>query len=260
MGLSPHRPKNPIAPRGLSRAAVCAVLALILYAFGARLGASPFEEGNSFFREGKYTEAETAYEKALVENDTPAIRFNLGRVREALGDPAGAILEWERARRLAPGHKPSTDAILALRKATGTLEFSDFWMDRLNFPGVVGRELWVLAIGLWLSVFGIWSALTSRLPRSGPVYAVVGLSIGIAGSFWKHQADMDSELALTRERSVTVRAAPADPAKSLGELPMGTPVRITGHSAGWNHCEIPRRGPGWIPAKSLERISSAPVR
>jgi tetratricopeptide (TPR) repeat protein len=216
----------------------------------------PFEEANALFKEGKYAEAEAAYEKALVEEDTAAIRFNLGRVREALGDPAGAMLEWERARRLVPGHGPSRDALRQLHKTTGTAYSGDFWLDRLRYPAVVRREIWVVALGVWLLALGLWAILLQKLPRSGPLLGVLGLFLSAAGMYWKHQADIDPELALIRERGITVRAAPADPARSLGDLPAGTPVRILGQSAGWNRCAIPGIGIGWIPAKSMERITS----
>jgi tetratricopeptide (TPR) repeat protein len=227
--------------------------------FGAVFAATPFEEANALFKEGKYAEAESAYERALVEKDTAAIRFNLGRVREALGDPAGAMLEWERAQRLEPGHTAARGALQQLRKTTGTFHAGDLWLDRLKYPGVVQREMWVAASGVWLLLFGAGSAIAGRLPRAGPLLAFLGLLIGSIGVYWKHQADIDPELALTRDRSVTVRAAPADPARSLGELPAGTPIRILGHSAGWNRCAIPGLGTGWIPAKSMERISSSGV-
>lgn len=239
---------------GVVAAVLCGLAGMLpLTAFAA----TPFEEANTFFKEGKYAEAEAAYERALVEKDTAAIRFNLGRVREALGDPAGAMLEWERAQRREPGHAPSREALRHLRQATRTFNAGDFWLDRFRYPLVVNREMWVAAVGVWLAAFGIWALVTARLPRSGYGCAVVGLLLGMVGAYWKHAADMDSELALTRDRSVTVRAAPADPARSLGELPAGTPIHILGQSAGWNRCSIPGIGTGWIPAKSLERVSSS---
>lgn len=217
---------------------------------------TPFEEATALFKDGKYSEAEAAFERALVEKDTAAIRFNLGRVREALGDPAGAMLEWERAQRLEPGHQPAQEALRQLRKATGTFHAGDFWLDRFHYPFVVNREIWVAAFGLWLAIFGVWAMATAKLPRIGLGFLLLGLFLGAVGTYWKYQADIDWDLALTRERSVTVRAAPADPARSLGELPAGTPLRILGQSAGWNRCAIPGIGTGWVPSKSVERVSS----
>jgi tetratricopeptide (TPR) repeat protein len=232
-------------------------LALLIATVCPSLGQTPFEEANALFKEKKYAEAEAAYERALVQKDTAAIHYNLGRVREALGDPAGAMLEWERALRLEPGHDPSRASLRNLRKATGTFHAGDLWTDRLRYPMVVNREIWIAAVGFWMFALGLWSGWASRLPRAGPLLACLGALIGSAGAYWKHQADIDPEMALTRDRSVTVRAAPADPARSLGELPAGTPIRVIGQSAGWHRCIIPGVGTGWIPAKSMERISSS---
>jgi SH3-like domain-containing protein len=49
--------------------------------------------------------------------------------------------------------------------------------------------------------------------------------------------------------------APADPARSLGDLAAGSRVRILGESAGWNRCALPDGGEGWIISKGIERIA-----
>ena len=82
---------------------------------------SAFEKGNTLFKEGKFAEAEQAYELALIDADTASVRFNIARVRESLGDSAGAMLEWERALRIDPGHKESIKALEEARRATGAI-------------------------------------------------------------------------------------------------------------------------------------------
>ena len=50
--------------------------------------------------------------------------------------------------------------------------------------------------------------------------------------------------------------APADPARLLDTLPAGSRVRVLDASGGWNRVLAPGAQMGWLPQKSLERISS----
>jgi tetratricopeptide (TPR) repeat protein len=218
--------------------------------------ASAFEKGNALFKEGKFDEAEKAYEVALTQGDTASIRFNLARTREALGDPAGAMLEWERALRIDPGHGASIQALDDARRATGAVVPPKRWWSGLRSAKTIGLELWVFAGGVWLCVCAWWLGALKRRPRLAALTATCGFCIATLGAAWKYDAMLEADTALVRERSVTIRGAPADPARSLGELPAGSRVRILNESAGWVQCSIPEIGKGWLPSKSVERIST----
>lgn len=218
----------------------------------------PFAEGNRFFREGKFNEAEKAYEREMaLRGDSAAVRHNLGRVREALGDPGGAMLEWERALRIDAIHRPSLEALeLARRSVGGSGPRQSWWWVTPSF--LRGREAWLIAVGIWGAVgagLGAWFF--------GWRAAALGLgilSLGMAGCgffCWKASGWAQEE-AVIRERVVTARKAPADPAPSLGDYPAGTIVRVVGTSASWTHCRLPEGSFGWIPSSAVEKISSGP--
>ena len=229
---------------------------MIGIARGLESAPSSFEKGNALFKEGKFDEAEKAYELALTQGDTASIRFNLARTREALGDPAGAMLEWERALRIDPDHGASLQALDDARRATGAVVPPKCWWSGLRNAKTMGLELWVFAGGVWLSVCAWWLGAVKRRPKLAALTATCGFCIAALGAAWKYDAMLEADAALVRERSVTVRGAPADPARSLGELPAGSRVRILNESAGWVQCSIPGLGSGWLPAKSVERISN----
>jgi tetratricopeptide (TPR) repeat protein len=223
-------------------------------------GATPFEEGNALFREGKFQEAEVAYNRSLVqEGDTAPTRFNLGRVREALADPAGAMLEWERALRLLPGYPPAGEALATARAAVGSKVDPPRWWNRLQPVFAIGRERWVVAFGIWLAVIpGVLWALNRR--RFGALaVAVAGGALTALGAAWWLNALAEAETALVTERAASLRAAPADPARLLDTLPAGSRVRVLDASGGWNRVLAPEGQTGWLPQKSIERISSGPT-
>jgi tetratricopeptide (TPR) repeat protein len=222
--------------------------------------ATPFEEGNALFREGKFQEAEVAYNRSLVqEGDTAPTRFNLGRVREALADSAGAMLEWERALRLLPGYPPAVEALATARAAVGSKVDAPRWWNRLQPVFALGRERWVVAFGVWLAVIpGVFWALNRR--RFGALAAALaGCVLTALGAGWWLNAMAETETALVTERAASLRAAPADPARLLDTLPAGSRVRVLDSSGGWNRVLAPEGQVGWLPQKSIERISSASV-
>ena len=252
----PRRSRDRIHMRPFCAAVAMLFLSLLGSATALDSAQSAFEKGNTLFKEGKFAEAEQAYELALIDADTASVRFNIARARESLGDSAGAMLEWERALRIDPGHKESIKALEDARRATGAITPPQHWWSALRSAKTVGMESWLFAAGLWACV-GAWGvASLGRRPKLAALIAVCGSCMAALGGAWKYDAALEADAALVRERSVTVRGAPADPARSLGELPVGSRLRILGESAGWFQCAIPGIGTGWLPSKAVERISS----
>lgn len=228
---------------------------LVLSAVGT---ASPFDEGNALFKEGKFTEAEAAYNRSLAQDgDSAPTRLNLGRVREALADPAGAMLEWERALRLLPGYPPAREALAAARATLGSKADPPRWWNRLQPPFTLGKERWVIAFGSWLAVLPGVLWLLNRRRHTALSISLAGCVLVAAGIGWRFHALAEADTALVTERAASLRVAPADPARLLDTLPAGSRVRVVDSSGGWNRVLAPGGQTGWLPQKSIERISSA---
>ncbi len=233
----------------------CVLVCVWIYGVSLVHGAAPFEEGNRFFREGKFIEAERSYNRELATSgDSAAVRYNLGRVRESLGDPGGAMLEWERALRVNPEHQPSTEALELTRRSVGARIHPRQWWATTPL-WCRGLEIWIIAVGAWgCFLAGIFGWLQRW---RGFSLALLFLSVVLlcAGILWRRTSFWASQEAIVRERAVTARKAPADPAQALGEYPAGTMVRVIGSSAGWSRCILPDGIHGWIPSSAVERIS-----
>src|SRR6266699_3597580 len=62
-----------------------------------------FDQANSLYEEGKFTEAAAAYEKMLQQGRaSPALYFNLGNAFFKAGQVGRAVLNYRLAERLAP--------------------------------------------------------------------------------------------------------------------------------------------------------------
>jgi len=221
--------------------------------------ASDFEDGNRLFHEGKFADAEQAYQRSLAKDgDSAATHHNLGKIREALADPAGAMLEWERAVRLDPKHVQAREALQLARNSVGSKVEPTPWWLALQPSFTRAKERWWLAASLWAFVFATASCLL--LPRSRVwmlIAAIVSL-LGAGGTaLWLRHALCEAQMALVRDRALTLRAAPADPARVLDTLPLGSRVRMLDTSGGWCRVEAAGGEMGWVPEKSVERIVPA---
>ncbi len=240
------------------------ILALLLVCLlgTAGAGASEFEDANRLFHEGKFADAERAYNRSLAKDgDSAATHHNLGKVREALADPAGAMLEWERALRLDPSHSPAQEALQIARNNFGSKVEAIPWWLRLQPAFTRNRERWLLALCAWTAAFASFAALFQ--PRSRHFSTGVALLAVLATCWsgaWLWRALQETNVALIRDRSVALRSAPADPARTLDTLPLGSRVCILDASGGWSRVKIAAGETGWIPMQSLERISPAQQR
>lgn len=233
---------------------LCVSVAFLCLAFS--LGAAPFDEGNAFFKAGQFGDAEVAYSRSLAQDgDSADTRYNLGKVREALGDPARAMLEWERALRLDSKHVPSRKALEAAHVTMNSKVATDSWWQKIQPDFTQRREAWVLALGIWVLMTGIVGWWISRKHWAAVVLGLSGVIVGIAGFSWMNYAESERNIALILDRSVTLRAAPANPARELDLLPCGSRLEILDESGGWKYGKTSEGKLGWVPSKSVELIS-----
>jgi tetratricopeptide (TPR) repeat protein len=138
----------------------CVSLAVLLSIPPAR--ADAFEDANRAFAAGQYAESARGY-AAVLKHDgySAAVLFDLGNADLRLGKRGDAILNYERARWLAP-HDPDIAANLRFaRKQAGLAEESGTWVDNLadafspnGWGWLASGSLAVLCAGILALQFG----------------------------------------------------------------------------------------------------------
>lgn len=220
------------------------------------LHATPFEEGNALFKDGKFKEAEAAYNRSLAQDgDSPATRYNLGKVQEALSDPSRAMLEWERALRLSPDYVVAKNALKTARETMGSKVAPEHWWLQIQPSTLARREAWVIATGAWVFAAALFFAFATKHRMGAAGLGALGLVMTGLGVLWSLHSKAEADMALVLERSVVFRAAPANPARALDSLPAGSRLRLLDSSGGWLRAEAADRQIGWVPVASVERIS-----
>ena len=111
-------------------------------------------------------------------------------------------------------------------------------------------------MAFWAAVLsGVALLCWRRTPRVLAALWVVGVLIASysAAALW--HAARQRRVAIVIEPDATARLEAADRAGVAESLPGGSGVRVLSEHGAWVYCELPGRGRGWLPRRSLERVA-----
>lgn len=221
---------------------------------------------NHSYEEGRYQEAAAAYE-AIIEAGihNSDLYYNLGNAYFKQGDWGRAILNYRRARRLAP-----RDGDIALNLQLARAQT----LDQLGLPQeneltnwiqiaeewLTLREAALLALFLWLAVCFLL-ALAILLPRwrfwLGWLMAVAGLLLvlGVGSIGNRLYRDYRAPPAVIVAEEIKVTGGPGMPDQYLTEfiLHSGAEVRLLEKRDQWRRIVLDELQ-GWVPAAAVEPV------
>jgi tetratricopeptide (TPR) repeat protein len=149
------------SPRGLIWLS-CSLIAGLILAATAR--ADTFEEANRAFAAGQYAESARGYQTVLKQNGySAAVLFDLGNAELRLHKVGEAILEYERARWLAPQDPDIIANLRYARRQAGLAPVTEeSWAEHLADALSPNDWAWLASGALCISCAGL---LGSRLRR-----------------------------------------------------------------------------------------------
>jgi tetratricopeptide (TPR) repeat protein len=224
----------------------------------------PFAAANQLFDAGQFAEAAAAYEQLLPK--TAAIYFNLGNAYVRAGQLGRAVLNYERARRIAPR---DPDVLANLKFTEEKLGVTE-----LNRPArPVARWFWAIAegrtleqwsflviAGVWLTVGCVGAAILQPRWRSGFFLAavVVGLALAVtvAALLQLVARERGAPTAVCVTPRTEARFAPLPDATVHFQLGEGTKVGIREDRGTWLHVERGDGQMGWVKAETVERVAA----
>jgi hypothetical protein len=226
---------------------------------------------NQLYAVGHYGVAARIYEQLIAQEVQESVVFyNLGNAYYQQGDLGHAILNYERAARLAP-RDGDIRANLELARAQAVDLFPEAAAGPIN--GVARatsnwltlNETAVLALALWF-VFGFlllaWRQIQPGSARSGVKYALVVTAVllalaGVAlGSrLYTDRAQPDGVVVAD---SVAVSSGPEEGQATEFSLHSGAEVTIVETHGDWIRLDVPGDAvEGWIPRETVKMIASA---
>jgi tetratricopeptide (TPR) repeat protein len=234
-------------------------LCSLLFATASALAGNPaeFENANQLYDQGKFTEAKQAYESlAKARNYSANLFYNLGNTEYRLGNPAGAILDYERALALDPSHEQAHANLTLVRRETGAKIENRPWFDFVFPDFSEGFLVSVVAAGAWLAIFSIFAiCLRWRGLNALPWFtATMGLIVAAYASFGVFETEQKNAASVVIDKLAAARLAPTEGSPAILSLPAGSRLHVLSERGQWDYCTLPGNEHGWISAKAIERI------
>ncbi len=229
---------------------------------------SLFLEGNALYEAEDYEGAASKYGQALAQGvQSSSVYYNLGNAEYQSSRPARAVLAWERALKLDPGHG---DARANLELVRGQLQdriepLPEFWLVSLwsRWTRALPRTVLLAATGSAWMLLGAAGVLLilGRPPGARRLLRRTAWSLGAAclifgGTLILRESGWGSAPhAVILSDEVRVLAAPSDAGGlTLFTIHAGTKVRVDESRAEWSEVVLADGRVGWIPTASMEMI------
>ena len=224
---------------------------------------------NRLYESGRYQEAAQVYEQLLSQDvGDSSLYYNLGNTYLVQGEYGRAILNYQRATRLAPrdadiktnleiarirsGNQIAPEVVNPIQSLSG---FTSSWLT-LNEMGITALVIWFI---LGFLVFGFRQLPPGKLRtllRYGMVLAAIlfvaaGFSLGS-----RMFVERTTPEAVIVADVVTLNSDPGEEFATEFQLFNGTEVKILDTQGTWAHLAGPNGAiEGWIPRSSIETVS-----
>lgn len=226
-----------------------------------------FQKANGLYQEGKVAEARDLYE-SIVSNGyvSGELYYNLGNAHYRLGDPARAILSYERALHLMPGDDDLRNnlQVANLRvidriEPTPRLFLWDYW-DGVKGALSTRGAVWT-AYGLFVAfsvvVILFLTGRTYALRKAAVIAATVsGLLLGFSLIllYAKVSDDERRDEAIVLVNLTTVKNSPDARSSDAFVLHAGVKVRVIDAINEWIKIRLADGKVGWMEQSAAETI------
>ncbi|MFV0366685.1 MAG: tetratricopeptide repeat protein [Mangrovibacterium sp.] len=240
---------------------------LLTLGFSASAQEALLDSANQNYINQNYNKAIEQYLEVLSGDKVSAeLYYNLGNAYYKKGDYTQSILNYERAKRLAPNDE---DIQFNLNMANAHIVddiqplpqvfFVDWWHGLIN-TFTVNEWAWVSCVSFLLFLIGFCIYLfssTSRNKRLGFTFGVLSVLISILSFNFaaSHKKELNKHRqAIIIQPTVTVKSSPSEGGTSLFIIHEGLKVEIREELGDWLEVRLDDGNQGWLQANSLERI------
>ena len=247
------------------------LLLILLFSFSLSVTANEnkviLDSANAAYSKGDYFKAIKLYDSVLNNSTVaPEIYFNLGNAYYKTNNIGYAILNYERAKKLAPDDE---DIIVNLKLANQKTEdkieaapqlFLTTWKNGIVdlMSEKIWSELCIVLIVFSLILFAVYIFSANRSVKQigffgGSILILTSIIIFFIAQH-KYELTKNSESAIITVPTVTVTGSPNEKGTKLFILHEGTKVNITEDEGDWTEIKIVNGNVGWVPSKSLSAI------
>lgn len=226
-----------------------------------------YDSANADYLKKEYENAIELYENIVSANQqAPELYFNLGNAYYQTGDFAHAILNYERAKKLAPDDEEiAMNLKFANQKTEDKIEAApEMFLVELQkkIVSLMNERSWsflcIVLFLLGLVLLGVFiSSGNTAVKKAGFYLGFASILLFIATFFI---ARSSYNLATTHDEavvtagSVTVLGSPSESSTKLFILHKGSKVVVREENNGWLEVKIANGNVGWIKDTQVERI------
>ncbi len=246
------------------------ILSALLYLFLMPVTAQEdqrFAKANELYTQGKFEEATKAYEEILRTGvESPELYYNLGNAYYKSGLLPQAILNYERAKLLAPRDQDIEYNLQLARSQT---------IDKIDKVGEFFLKTWIralrnkadsdtwayMSIAFFVMViamlFLFYFSSTATLKKAGFFMGILFLFLFIFSfSFSRQQKQklVNRDYAIIFAPTVNVKSSPDASGTEIFVLHEGTKVKVIDELGEWRQIELSDGSKGWINASTIEII------
>lgn len=223
-----------------------------------------FEQANILYRNGEIESAARVYEQILSNGyEDAALYYNLGNCYFKANKIPLAVLNYERAKRLAPGDDDIRHNLrLANLRLVDKVEpiprlFLIAWWD--SFVNLYSSDTWasISIIVLWLTVVSGSVFLISRSPAIRRTLFLIAIVTGFIfvitffNMIQRNRIENSFNEAIVITQSVLVKSAPDDKSTDLFVLHEGVKVELLDSVGEWKKIRLADGKVGWLPEVDL---------
>lgn len=224
--------------------------------------AALFEQANISFTQGEFEQAITQYTNIINKHGVSAsLLYNLANSYAAAGQVGQAVLNYERARHLAPGDADIQGNLEQVRKDAGLYRDDQALHRRL--PGLLGADQWLLIAGcsfLFLSIAALLVSLgAGKEKKSGKsllwlmTSALIVCLLTLPLAFLRYQ-DWNIGVVLAEDSHLLI--SPFADATLAGNIKVGRLVRPKKEHGEYVLVETENGKIGWLGQDSFTLVIS----
>ena len=228
------------------------------------------DAANRAYAAGNYDEAATLFQQLITANGYSApLCFDLANAEARAGHIGEAILNYERARYLAPGDHDIDQNLQLARKQAGLEPNSFRWWQivllSIDWSVWLGIMAFVLVL-MFLAIIGtsyapaIASASKISLARLKTIFRAI-IFVGIPFCLLMGYVELSTigftnriEGVIVAPKSATLRLSPFESSDSTGTIPEGELVTVENRRDNYLWIEARDHHFGWIQQKDIEPV------
>ncbi len=248
------------------------IIALVVSCFALSLHAQEvetqlWEKANAYYTTEEYQQAISIYEQILSSGEESAkLYFNLGNAYYKAGNINNAILNYERAKVLAPNDNDiDFNLKIANQFVVTSIEelpkpFFLRWRTSVinKYPADTWSMISISAFIIFLLLIGL--VIFSKRVAIRRISFWVGMLVVVFSGFTFSFAAQQKKKIVERNGAivfcprVTVKSAPAETGTDLFLIYEGLKIEITDSLSNWKEIKLADGNEGWLPDSCIVRI------